>query len=350
MSARVIVTLLLGAASLYLSSGFFAALLMGAAIAVLLYRPYLLLQQVRRISANTSAILVTLGVTILIFVPITLLGVNGVRTGVKSLKNWSESPFRDAPGSDQELIEKVMQIPLVDRLIERAASMFRMESVEVVDAVGEIAKTSGLKIANWLTTALASFPAFAIQMLILTLAIYFSLVDGQRIVRFLRENLIFPREQTEEIFSAFAGICRSVLLATLVSGLVQAMIFLTGMIFAGADHKALLVFVVFFGSFIPLVGAGPVTFGLAAYTLLTAPTRGPGIILLIFALIASISDNFVRPIVLKGGANIHPLIGFVALFGGLQVFGFSGLFLGPIIAGMFIVTLQCLVKANRSAN
>src|SRR5690606_17183873 len=146
---------------------------------------------------------------------------------------------------------------------------------------------------------LSAFPAFTIQMLILILAIYFSLVDGQRVVRFLRENLIFPREQTEEIFAAFAGICRSVLLATLVSGLVQALIFLTGMIFAGSQHKALLVFIVFFGSFIPLVGAGPVTFGLAIYTLFAAPTRGPGIILLIFAVMASISDNFVRPMVLK---------------------------------------------------
>ena len=55
------------------------------------------------------------------------------------------------------------------------------------------------------------------------------------------------------------------------------------------------------------------------------------------------------PIVLKGGANLHPLIAIVALFGGLQVFGFAGVFIGPILAGMFFVFLDAYVQSRQSS-
>lgn len=345
MTARVALTLLLAFAFFYLSWGFITVLMMGAAIAVLLHRPYVYLES-KNVRPSLAAAIVTVGVTVCIFLPIGVLGVTGIRAGVKTFKSWRDSPFMNAPGGEAELLDNVLAIPFVDRALEQVAMIFRMETSEVIEAVAGMAKTIGLKAADLFTLALSSLPALSVQMFILLLAIFFSLVDGQKLVRFLRANTVFPNEETEEIFGAFTGICRSVLLASLVSGVAQSLIYLTGMLFAGTDHIPLFALLVFVGSFVPLVGAAPLTFGLAIYTLLAEPSKGPGIVLLVFAVIASLTDNFVRPIVLRGGANLHPLIAFVALFGGLQVFGFAGLFLGPILAGLFVVTLQCLVKAN----
>jgi len=350
MTARVALTLLLAFAFFYLSWGFITVLIMGAAIAVLLHRPYLYLEG-KNVRPSLAAGLVTVGVTVCIFLPMGVLGVTGIRAGVKTFKSWRDSPFTNAPGGEAELLDKVLAIPFVDRALEQVALVFRMETAEIVEAMGGMAKTIGLKAADLFTLALSSLPAFTVQMFILLLAIFFSLLDGQKLVRFLRVNTVFPNEETEEIFSAFTGICRSVLLASLVSGAAQALIYLTGMLFAGTAHIPLYALLVFVGSFVPLVGAAPLTFGLAIFTLIDEPSKGPGIVLLIFAIIASAADNFVRPVVLRGGANLHPLIAFVALFGGLQVFGFAGLFLGPILAGLFVVTVQSLVKANgRSAS
>ncbi|RYZ70848.1 MAG: AI-2E family transporter, partial [Proteobacteria bacterium] len=57
------------------------------------------------------------------------------------------------------------------------------------------------------------------------------------------------------------------------------------------------------------------------------------------------SDNIVRPYVLKGGAEMHPLIGFVAAFGALDMIGFYGLFIGPIVAGLFFTLLPMVAKS-----
>jgi predicted PurR-regulated permease PerM len=67
-----------------------------------------------------------------------------------------------------------------------------------------------------------------------------------------------------------------------------------------------------------------------------------GIILLVFALLTTVVDNFVRPAVIRGSANLHPLIAFVAAFGGLTLLGFPGIFLGPILAGLAVEVLGIL--------
>ena len=59
-------------------------------------------------------------------------------------------------------------------------------------------------------------------------------------------------------------------------------------------------------------------------------------------MLIALVDSLVRPIFLRGSTNLHPLLAFVAAFGGLQVFGFMGVFLGPIIAGLFVAMVQVL--------
>jgi predicted PurR-regulated permease PerM len=63
----------------------------------------------------------------------------------------------------------------------------------------------------------------------------------------------------------------------------------------------------------------------------------------VVALMVAMTDNFVRPLFLRGATNLHPLVAFVAAFGALQSFGFVGVFLGPIIAGLFVTTVNVLL-------
>ncbi len=81
------------------------------------------------------------------------------------------------------------------------------------------------------------------------------------------------------------------------------------------------------------------TFGAALHTFFILQDRTSALALLLVALVVSVLDNVVRPWVLKGSGNLHPLVAFVAAFGGIQVFGFSGVFLGPILAGICVELL-----------
>ncbi len=345
--ARALITLFFGFAALYVAWGFFVPLVIAAAIALLLHPifDYLVVRKSWR--NDLAAAIVTIGVTFLLILPTTLLSIRGVRFLAERFRGWRESPFIDAPGMDDSFLDSVAQIPFVSALIDQTAEILHMDSTEVLESAGNMAKTIGLKFADFVTSVLSSLPMVAIGLFLLVLGIYFFLADGSRIVRFLRTNSFFPEEQTEEIFSRFKGLCRAVLLASLVSGLAQSFIYFVGGIIGGVGDLLVLAFSVFIASFLPVVGASPLTFGFSIYLIFTGDRFG-GFALLIAAMVASIADNFVRPIVLKGGANLHPLIALIALFGGLQVFGFAGVFIGPILAGMFFVFLDAYVTARPS--
>lgn len=344
-NARALITLLFGAILLYIASGFFVPLILGAAIALLLHPLFEFLNERKSWRADLASGVLTFAVTVIFILPITLLSIRGVRFLASRFQAWKESPFLDAPGGDATLLQSITRIPGISALLIRISDLLHMEEADLVDSAGNLLKSFGIKAAEFVTAMLSSLPSFGIGVFLLVLSIYFFLADGERVVRFFRVNSFFPEEETEEIFGSFRGLCRAVLLASLVSGLVQAAIYLIAGAVAGVSDLLVLAFAVFIGSFIPVVGAAPITFGLALYFIFTGE-KFEGVTLLVAALIASVADNFVRPVVLRGSANLHPLIAIVALFGGLQVFGFAGVFIGPILAGMFFVFLDAYVKSR----
>jgi predicted PurR-regulated permease PerM len=343
--ARILVTLLFGCALIYVAWGFFVPLMLGAAIALLLHPLFDYLVARKTWRADLAAAVLTLSVTLLLILPATLLTIRGVRFATARFSAWKDSPFLNGPGGDASLLDSVSQIPIVSRSTAWIADVLRMDQADVVDSIGGMLKNLGLHAADFLTAILSTLPSAGLGLLLLILGIFFFLSDGHRVSRFFRTNSFFPNEQTEEIFNRFGDLCRAVLLASLVSGLVQAVIYLIGGAIGGVSDLVVLGFSIFLASFIPVVGAAPITFGLAAYFILSGQ-RFTGFTLLIAAFVASVADNFVRPIVLKGGANLHPLIAIVALFGGLQTFGFAGVFIGPILAGMFFVFLDAYGKTR----
>jgi predicted PurR-regulated permease PerM len=51
-------------------------------------------------------------------------------------------------------------------------------------------------------------------------------------------------------------------------------------------------------------------------------------------------DNFLRPLLISGRAEVPTLAVFVGVMGGLQAFGFIGLFVGPIVLGLLVALFR----------
>jgi predicted PurR-regulated permease PerM len=64
------------------------------------------------------------------------------------------------------------------------------------------------------------------------------------------------------------------------------------------------------------------------------------------ALFISLLDNFIRPIFLQDRIQLHPLIIFFAILGGLYNFGFNGLILGPIVVILFLTVLDLFLTEH----
>jgi predicted PurR-regulated permease PerM len=56
--------------------------------------------------------------------------------------------------------------------------------------------------------------------------------------------------------------------------------------------------------------------------------------------------NFLRPYFLKDRLQLHPLVIFFAIMGGLALFGFNGLILGPLTVVLFLTVLEMFFKEH----
>jgi predicted PurR-regulated permease PerM len=68
-----------------------------------------------------------------------------------------------------------------------------------------------------------------------------------------------------------------------------------------------------------------------------------GIVLTVFTIVALTMDNFLRPILIKRGADLPLLLILAGVIGGLLAFGLLGLFLGPVILAVSYTLMQLWV-------
>lgn len=91
-----------------------------------------------------------------------------------------------------------------------------------------------------------------------------------------------------------------------------------------------------FLSLIPFLGAFLVYIP-AAIIFILGGAYIKGLVLLIFGIgVVSQIDNFLRPLLISGRTEMHPLLLFFSIAGGLSVFGLLGLVMGPVIAAVFV--------------
>jgi predicted PurR-regulated permease PerM len=118
------------------------------------------------------------------------------------------------------------------------------------------------------------------------------------------------------------------------------MVMLLGFLLLGVPAAFLAAGATFLFAWTPLVGSTPVWLAGAIY--LYAPEALLRTLLMVACgLLAGLVDNFVRAMILKGRSKMHPLVSLVAIFGGIEMFGIMGIFLGPILAAVLIALLQC---------
>lgn len=336
---RGMVLLLLAALVVWLNFGFIKPLFMGAIFAIVLY-PLMGLLERWRVGSSAKALLITLLFTVSFLIPIGIMVYLGANAALKQLQTLSNLEIGSTDISGDSLIDSLglrSWVEWINGISPVSEEQLRSILVQGATAVGSF-------LAKLLQNIVTDLPGVVFSTFVILLTVFFLLLDGPSAVRFLRENSFFNRRQTERIFKIVVQLCNSVLVASIVSGFVQAVLIGLTCVITGTEGVFLILLVSFIASFLPVIGTAPIMIYLIAQAFIGGEMVN-GIIFVVAMGLVGFSDNIVRPYVLKGGAQLHPLVGFVAAFGGLQAIGFYGLFIGPIVTGLFFVLLPVVAKS-----
>jgi predicted PurR-regulated permease PerM len=103
-------------------------------------------------------------------------------------------------------------------------------------------------------------------------------------------------------------------------------------------------------SLVPVIGSAAVWAPAAIALLLTGHVVKGIILLALGVVVISTADNIVRPMIISRSVQMHAILVFFALLGGVQLFGVLGLFVGPVILSVTAALLMMLQKdlAGRS--
>jgi predicted PurR-regulated permease PerM len=333
----IILTLLLAVAQSYL-----VPTAMGGICAILLFPAK---QRLKR-TTKLGAFVMTLAIACLFVIPLFLLLIYTAKNAFLELDELKG--IFEIKESKSDFITTVFNITPIRQSLEWVADRFPISTKVLSDAIVEVLARSGKMLGLSIGELVRQIPATSVSLLVGLVSFYFFLKDGRKFILFLEKNSFFDPHQTQELFESITLICRSVIMAALVSGLVQAVLAIFVCALVGGSNLALIGLSIFFGSFIPVVGSMPVSLIITLIAFIKIGAT-EGTIVLINGMMLIGIDSLIRPWFLRGTVNLHPLLAFITALGGVQLLGFAGIFIGPIIAAIFVKLIPLLNSALSSS-
>ncbi len=273
--------------------------------------------------AAFAPLLVTAGSILLVFLPLSFV----VFMAIRSVSDFFSSGF------DQKIQQAGdWVVGQLDRLGGVLKSVGLENSPEKLKGtLVTSAEAGGQKLAEVLGGLASATPQLVLASFLFVIGLYFFLRDGGALTRRLAALLPFSAPDIDALFASVHASVKGAVLGSAVTGAVQAGLCILMLFILGVPGPFVWGTVAFVLSFIPLFGTAPVTAGAALYLFANGNTVG-GIVMAVSGVLIGLSDNIVRPWAQGSQDNMHPLVALLAIFGGLEVFGFAGVFIGPVVA------------------
>jgi predicted PurR-regulated permease PerM len=199
----------------------------------------------------------------------------------------------------------------------------------------------------WFLSQAGSVATVLLQFLLTVIISAIMYAGGERAsagVLSFAVRLAGPRGEEVTVLAAKA--IRSVALGIVVTALIQTVIGGTGLVVSGVPGAPVLTAVVFM---LCLAQLGPIL--VMVPSVIWIYWKGEplwGTVLLIFTIIAGGIDNFIRPFLIKKGADLPLIMIFAGVIGGLIAFGVIGLFIGPVVLAVTFTLLKAWVSGSGS--
>lgn len=220
-----------------------------------------------------------------------------------------------------------------------------VEELRLEDALANLPGQASKFLLAAGTGLLGGLAGFAGNTILTFLVLFFLFRDGSKVIENVISLMPLTQDQAVRLLTGVRDSVIANLYGIVAVGLAQGL--LTGVALAvlRVPSALLLGLTAAVCSVIPIVGTMLVWAPAAIYLIATGHLW-KGIALFLWgALVVGTADNIIRPLVIGSKVELHPLLLLFALLGGLQVFGFIGLFVGPVVVSA-IATLVDMLRSE----
>ncbi|MEX2139415.1 MAG: AI-2E family transporter [Pirellulales bacterium] len=321
----VVLVLLFGILFFEVMAGFLVPLFLAVLLAVLC-RPlhqWIRLQLKGRV--RVAAALTTLAVLLIVFTPVLLITLRTIAEARAIVDNNQKLKL------DEDMLGRFVTSVNERTGLELNANVIQQEVV-----------AWGRRTLGALATRTPGFLGeLLLGLAIMTVSLYYFLADGDQMIVGIGRLLPLEMSHQQRLLDEFGAISRAVAAATLLSALTQGLLAGVGYYFAGLPSVFLLTMLTILAGMIPFVGAAGVWLPAVLWLGFFAERWPTAILLAVWgAAVVSMVDNLIKPLVLHGQSNLHPLLALLSVLGGVKALGPIGIFVGP----MAVVFLQAGLK------
>jgi predicted PurR-regulated permease PerM len=319
-------------ASFWVMQPFLPAVLWAATLVLATWPLMLWVQRHTGNRRGVAVLLMTLTILLVLLIPL-WLAISTVITNIDVISGLVSSALsmRVPPPPDW-----VAQIPLLGETIANAWQ--KLTSAGVQQLAPKLAPYAGT-LTQWLASAAGSVGGMFLQFLLTTAIAAVMYAGGEGAAAYLvRFGRRLGGDRGERSIYLAGQAIRSVALGVVVTALAQSVIAGIGLAVVGLPFAALLTALMFVLCLIQL-GPGLVLVPAVIWLYYSNDVLW-GTVLLVFAIVAMTVDQFIRPVLIRRGADLPLLLILGGVVGGLVAFGVLGIFIGPTVLAVTYTLLN----------
>jgi predicted PurR-regulated permease PerM len=198
---------------------------------------------------------------------------------------------------------------------------------------------------NWASSIALSIPSLVLNLFVVLFVGYYLFSEAPQLKKKLYSISPFHKNHLDLILNSVDNLAYSIVYGIFTLSVIEGLIGILGFTIVGASSPVLWGLIIGLLAFIPFIG--PIwVWAPATIIYLNDALYWKAGLLFAMGLILSSIDTFLRPVITGSRANVNPVLILLGVLGGLNLFGFSGLILGPMILSFFVIIFNIYVTSK----
>lgn len=315
----------------WLLSPFLSIIVLGAVVTGVFYPVYRLLTAHEKINSGFASFLTCLLIFLVLFIPIVFfVGVLAQEASelIQLAKSPALSNFITTHFTNSALLERIN--PLLSNFD------ITVTGEELNRTISEIGREVGRFLYDQAMAIASNTLAFIASFCLMLLVIFFLLIDGRKLVQFLIDLSPLPEAQDNQLIGKFYDMAGAILVGNGMCGAIQGLAGGTVFWFFGLPNAFLWGVIMALLAFLPIIGIGVVFLPTVIFLFLKGRIGASIFFLIFYLLLSGGVEYMLKPRVVGKKVQMHTLVVFLAIIGGLKIFGILGIIYGPLIATAFL--------------